>query len=45
MSDRDYWRERVRGLRQPRITEVKMGAHLEEGVTMKVTVPEFSCNW
>lgn len=38
----EYWRARVRGLRQPRITEVDMVEHREEGTDMRVLVPTLS---
>ena len=30
-ADRDYWRVRVRAMRQPRIVNVKLGPTMEEG--------------
>ena len=36
--DREYWRARVRALRQPSITTVTLGSHYEEGMTVPFTV-------
>ena len=37
--DREYWRSRVRALRQPSITTVTLGSHYyEEGMTVPFTV-------
>ena len=36
--DRDYWRTRVRALRQPRVPTVKLGPHLEPSATFPFTV-------
>ena len=30
-ADRDYWKERVRTMRQQRVVTVDMGSHHEEG--------------
>ena len=35
--DRDYWRARVRGLKQPRVT-VETGPHTEEATTVPFTI-------
>ena len=35
--DKDYWRARVRAMKQPRVT-VDMGTHIEEGETLSFTV-------
>ena len=36
--DREYWKARVRALRQPRITTVTIGPHHEAGMTVPFTV-------
>ena len=36
--DREYWRTRVRALRQPRLTTVALGPHHEEGRTVSFTI-------
>ena len=36
--DREYWKTRVRALRQPRITTVTFGPHDEDGMTVPFTV-------
>ena len=36
--DRDYWRARVRALRQPRVTTVSLGPHHEMGQTVPFTI-------
>ena len=36
--DRDYWRTRVRALRQPRVTTVTLGSHLEGDMTVPFTI-------
>ena len=36
--DREYWKARVRALRQPRITTVTFGPHHEAGMTVPFTV-------
>ena len=36
--DRDYWRARVRALRQPRVTKVTLGAHRENEMTVPFTI-------
>ena len=36
--DRDYWRTRVRDLRQPRVTTVNIGSHHEAELTIPFTV-------
>ena len=35
--DRDFWRARVRGLKQPRVT-VEVGPHIEEATTVSFTI-------
>ena len=35
--DKDYWRTRVRGMKQPRVT-VGIGTHMEEGEMLSFTV-------
>ena len=37
-QDREYWRTRVRALRQPRVTSVSLGPHHEEGQTVSFTI-------
>ena len=34
--NRDYWRARVRAMKQPRVS-VDMGTHIEEGETLSFT--------
>ena len=36
--DRDYWRTRVKALRQPRVSTVNLGPHLEPSATFPFTV-------
>ena len=36
--DREYWRTRVRALRQPRVTTISLGPHHEAAATMPFTV-------
>ena len=36
--DREYWKARVRSMRQPRITTVNIGSHIEDGRTVPFTV-------
>ena len=36
--DRDYWRARVRSLRQPRVTTVTLGSHRENEMTVPFTI-------
>ena len=36
--DRDYWRMRVRALRQPRVMTVNLGSHYEAEATLPFTV-------
>ena len=36
--DRDYWRSRVKALRQPRVTTIQLGPHREGGVTVPFTI-------
>ena len=36
--DREYWKARVRAMRQPRITTVDIGSHREDGRTVPFTV-------
>ena len=36
--DRDYWRARVRALRQPRVTTVTLGSHRENEMTVLFTI-------
>ena len=35
--DREYWRARVRGLKQPRVS-VETGSHIEEATTAPFTI-------
>ena len=37
-KDRDYWRARVRALRQPRVTTVNLGSHREGDMTVPFTI-------
>ena len=37
-QDREYWRTRVRAMRQPRVTSVSLGPHHEEGQTVSFTI-------
>ena len=36
--DREYWRARVRSLRQPRVTTVTLGPHRENEITVPFTI-------
>ena len=36
--DRDYWRTRVRAMKQPRVTAVSLGSHYENEMTVPFTI-------
>ena len=38
VADRDYWKARVRGLRQQPIVEVNLGKHVEDSIWTPFTI-------